>query len=555
MCNNFLGKQVSLMVENGDLDIGTAPSDRSEMSPSSLATLALDDSHGLTINKLQIPNDQQNQFHSYQWSTTTNHIPLNQLPIPIGQQNHLPQNQWSTPNHQACTRGAPTVQPAANDQTFFSIGTNLGAPTVPPGANDHWFPYSDPVCTNSGASAVPPADNGQWLPYTDPTYNYLVVYSTSAPAATAQWPTSNDFLPIDTGAPTFAKAPTAAFDHFANGFGEDINNSSPNFQSMDPSTAKLLTQLDHLQQDPYGQYQLPLQVLKKPSLEELRKLPYEVNNVLRYDGNNNGMQGVLMKPEKPPQDLYGQCQPQPQIQRNLSVQELQKLQYEANNNGLQYDAHNNGLQGGLTQPEKPVQDLYGECQQNLSVEDLLPLEYEANHNGLQGGLTQPEKPLQDLYGECQQNLSVEDLLTLEYEANNNKLLGVPTQPEKPLQDLYGECQQNLSVEDLLPLEYEANNNGLQGGLTQPEKPLQDLYGECQHNLSIEDLLPLEYEANNNGLQGGLTQPEKPLQDLYGECQQNFSVQDLLTLEYEANNNGLLGVIPQQHRYHQEKETI
>ncbi|KAL9840533.1 hypothetical protein AtNW77_Chr2g0229631 [Arabidopsis thaliana] len=238
MCNNFLGKQVSLMVENGDLDIGTAPSDRSEMSPSSLATLALDDTHGLTINKLQIPNDQQNQFHSYQWSTTTNHIP--------------------------CTRGAPTVQPAANDQTFFSIGTNLGAPTVPPGANDHWFPYSDPACTNSGASAVPPADNGQWLPYTDPTYNYLVVYSTGAPAATAQWPTSNDFLPIDTGAPTFAKAPTAAFDHFANGFGEDINNSSPNFQPMDPSTAKLLTQLDHLQQDPYGQYQLPLQVLKKP---------------------------------------------------------------------------------------------------------------------------------------------------------------------------------------------------------------------------------------------------------------------------------------------------
>ncbi|OAP10534.1 hypothetical protein AXX17_AT2G07460 [Arabidopsis thaliana] len=505
MCNNFLGKQVSLMVENGDLDIGTAPyavknflgqdpegahlmvklastpSDRSEMSPSSLATLALDDTHGLTSHK-----------NTY----------VNQLPIPIGQQNHLPQNQWSTPNHQACTRGAPTVQPAANDQTFFSIGTNLGAPTVPPGANDHWFPYSDPACTNSGASAVPPADNGQWLPYTDPTYNYLVVYSTGAPAATAQWPTSNDFLPIDTGAPTFAKAPTAAFDHFRDGFGEDIDNSSPNFQPMDPSTAKLLTQLDHLQQDPYGQYQLPLQ-----------------------------------------------------IQRNLSVQELQKLQYEANNNGLQYDAHNNELQGGLTQPEKPVQDLYGECQQNLSVEDLLPLEYEANNNGLQGGLTQPEKPLQDLYGECQQNLSVEDLLTLEYEANNNKLLGVPTQPEKPLQDLYGECQQNLSVEDLLPLKYEANNNGLQGGLTQPEKPLQDLYGECQHNLSIEDLLPLEYEANNNGLQGGLTQPEKPLQDLYGECQQNFSVQDLLTLEYEANNNGLLGVIPQQHRYHQEKETI
>jgi len=98
------------------------------------------------------------------------------LPIPNGQQNHLHQNQWSTRNHQACkeeiqsfsiicltlllehflrmaqlsfsigTLGAPTVQPAANDQTFFSIGTNLGAPTVPPGANDHWFPYSDPAC-------------------------------------------------------------------------------------------------------------------------------------------------------------------------------------------------------------------------------------------------------------------------------------------------------------------------------------------------------------------------------------------------------------------------
>jgi hypothetical protein len=95
----------------------------------------------------------------------------------------------------------------------------------------------------------------------------------------------------------------------------------------------------------------------------------------------------------------------------------------------------------------------------------------------------------------------------------------------------------------------------EGGLTQPEKPLQDLYGECQQNLSVEDLLTLASEANNNGLQGGLTQPEKPLQDLYGECQQNLSVEDLLTLEYEANNNGLLGVIPQQHRYHQEKETM
>ncbi|VYS59468.1 unnamed protein product [Arabidopsis thaliana] len=405
MFNIFLGKQVSLMVENGDLDIGTAPfknflgqdpegahllvklantpSDRSEMSPSSLATLALDDTPGLTVNKLQIPNDHQNQFHSYQWSTTTNHIPLNQLPIPNGQQNHLHQNQWSTPNHQACTLGAPTVQPAANDQTFFSIGTNLGAPTVPPGANDHWFPYSDPACTNLGAPAVPPEANSQWLPYTDHAYNYPVVYSTGAPAATAQWPTSNDFLPIDTGAPTFAKVPTAAFDHFANGFGEDINNSSPNFQPMDPSTAKLLTQLDHLQQDPYGQYQLPLQVLKKPSLEELRKLPYEVDNVLRYDGNNNGLQGELMKPEKPPQDLYGQCQPQPQIQQNL--------QYEANNNGLQYDEHNNWLQGVLTQPEKPLQDLYGECQQNLSVEDLLTLVYEANNNELLGVIPQQHR--------------------------------------------------------------------------------------------------------------------------------------------------------------------
>ena len=160
---------------------------------------------------------------------------------------------------------------------------------------------------------------------------------------------------------------------------------------MDPSTAKLLTQLDHLQQDPYGQYQLPLQVLKKPSLEELRKLPYEVDNVLRYDGNNNGLQGELMKPEKPPQDLYGQCQPQPQIQRNFSVQELQKLQYEANNNGLQYDEHNNWLQGVLTQPEKPLQDLYGECQQNLSVEDLLTLEYEANNNGLLGVIPQQHR--------------------------------------------------------------------------------------------------------------------------------------------------------------------
>ncbi|AEE78075.2 Plant protein 1589 of unknown function [Arabidopsis thaliana] len=353
------------------------------MSPSSLATLALDDTPGLTVNKLQIPNDHQNQFHSYQWSTTTNHIPLNQLPIPNGQQNHLHQNQWSTPNHQACTLGAPTVQPAANDQTFFSIGTNLGAPTVPPGANDHWFPYSDPACTNLGAPAVPPEANSQWLPYTDHAYNYPVVYSTGAPAATAQWPTSNDFLPIDTGAPTFAKVPTAAFDHFANGFGEDINNSSPNFQPMDPSTAKLLTQLDHLQQDPYGQYQLPLQVLKKPSLEELRKLPYEVDNVLRYDGNNNGLQGELMKPEKPPQDLYGQCQPQPQIQQNL--------QYEANNNGLQYDEHNNWLQGVLTQPEKPLQDLYGECQQNLSVEDLLTLVYEANNNELLGVIPQQHR--------------------------------------------------------------------------------------------------------------------------------------------------------------------
>ncbi|OAP05975.1 hypothetical protein AXX17_AT3G39670 [Arabidopsis thaliana] len=221
MFNIFLGKQVSLMVENGDLDIGTAPFknflgqdpegahllvklantpfDRSEMSPSSLATLALDDTPGLTG-----------------------------------------------------TLGAPTVQPAANDQTFFSIGTNLGAPTAPPGANDHWFPYSDPTCTNLGAPAVPPEANSQWLPYTDHAYNYPVVYSTGAPAVTAQWPTSNDFLPIDIGAPTFAKAPIAAFDHFANGFGKDINNSSPNFQPMDPSTAKLLTLLDHLQQDPYG---------------------------------------------------------------------------------------------------------------------------------------------------------------------------------------------------------------------------------------------------------------------------------------------------------------
>ncbi|CAL9238675.1 unnamed protein product [Arabidopsis halleri] len=69
MCNSFLGKQVSLMVEHGALDINTAPStlknflrqdpegahlleklantpsDRSEVSPSSLA---LDDTNGPT---------------------------------------------------------------------------------------------------------------------------------------------------------------------------------------------------------------------------------------------------------------------------------------------------------------------------------------------------------------------------------------------------------------------------------------------------------------------------------------------------------------------------
>ncbi|CAL9232303.1 unnamed protein product, partial [Arabidopsis halleri] len=181
MFNSLLGKQVSLMVEHGALDINTAtstlknfhrqdpqgahlwekladtPSDRSEVSPSSLPTLVLDDTNGpteflmflcLILNQWQIPNDQQNQFRRYQWSTTTNHLPLNRLPIPNGQQNHLHQNQWSTPNYHACT--------------------NLGALTIPPAANDKCFPYSDPACTNLGAPTDAPATNDQRMTDTDP---------------------------------------------------------------------------------------------------------------------------------------------------------------------------------------------------------------------------------------------------------------------------------------------------------------------------------------------------------------------------------------------------
>ncbi|CAE6131054.1 unnamed protein product [Arabidopsis arenosa] len=299
MFNSLLGKQVSLMVEHGALDINTASStlknflrqdpegahlleklantpDMSEVSPSSLATLVLDDTNGPKVNQWQIPNDQQHQFQHYQWSTTTVHLPCTNLGAPT-----VPpaaNDQWFPYSDPACTNlGAPTVPPAANDQWFpYSdpACTNLGAPTVPPAANDQWFPYSDPACTNLGALTDAPAANDQRLTDSDNAY-YDHVYSAVAPAATAQCPTSNDLA--YTRALTVAKAPTAGFDHFTftDEFGDDIENSVPNFQQMDPSTAEQLTQLEHLLDDQYGQYELPLE-LQTPE----------------YEANNNGLQGV-----------------------------------------------------------------------------------------------------------------------------------------------------------------------------------------------------------------------------------------------------------------------
>ncbi|CAH8272828.1 unnamed protein product [Arabidopsis lyrata] len=271
MFNSLLGKQVSLMVEHGALDINTAsytlknffrqdpegahlleklantPSDMSEVSLSSLAMLVLDDTNGPTVNQWQIPNDQQHQFQHYQWSTTTVHLPC----------------------------------------------TNLGAPTVPPAANDQWFPYSDPACTNLGAPTDAPAANDQRLTDFDPAY-YDPVYSAVAPVATAQCPTSNDLA--YTRALTVAKAPTAAFDHFTDEFGDDIENSVPNFQQMDPSTAEQLTQLEHLLDDQYGQYELPLE-LQTPE----------------YEANNNGLQGVIPQQQR---HRYHQEQETNQTQRD-----------------------------------------------------------------------------------------------------------------------------------------------------------------------------------------------------------------------------------------------
>ncbi|XP_020877168.1 uncharacterized protein LOC9310688 [Arabidopsis lyrata subsp. lyrata] len=256
MFNSLLGKQVSLMVEHGALDINTASSDMSEVSLSSLAMLVLDDTNGPTVNR---------------------------LPIPDGQQNHLHQNQWSTPNNHACT--------------------NLGAPTVPPAANDQWFPYSDPACTNLGAPTDAPFNLN---PFTlnhlyeslffFSSIDYDPVYSAVAPVATAQCPTSNDLVPIDTRALTVAKAPTAAFDHFTDEFGDDIENSVPNFQQMDPSTAEQLTQLEHLLDDQYGQYELPLE-LQTPE----------------YEANNNGLQGVIPQQQR---HRYHQEQETNQTQRD-----------------------------------------------------------------------------------------------------------------------------------------------------------------------------------------------------------------------------------------------
>ncbi|CAH8265544.1 unnamed protein product [Arabidopsis lyrata] len=246
MYNSLLRKQVSLMVEYGALDINTAtsavknflrqdpegahllekladtPSDRLEVSCSSVAMLVLDDTNGPIVNQWQIPNDQQNQFHHYQWSTTTNHLPLNRLLIPNDQQNNFHQNQWSTPNNHACT--------------------NLGAPTVP---ILELLPMHQQLMIN----------------------DYDPVYSAVAPTVTAQCPTSNDLAYSET--PTVAKAPTAAFDHFTDGFGDDIKNSVPNFQPMDPSTTELLTQIEHLLDDQYGEYELPLELQPNFSLNEL----------------------------------------------------------------------------------------------------------------------------------------------------------------------------------------------------------------------------------------------------------------------------------------------
>nr|AAC35216.1 unknown protein [Arabidopsis thaliana] len=224
----------------------------------------LDDTNGLTVNQSQNPNDQQYQFHSCRWSTTTNHIPLNQLPIPNGQQNHL----WSTPNNHACT--------------------NLGASTIPPAANDQWFPYKDPACSSLGAPTVPPE-----------AYDYYpVLYSTAAPAATIQWPTSTDF----------------AY----------------------PLAAALQTLPDDMLQELYQQCQRQSQLQQNFSLEEQQRLQSKVNN--------NGLQGVVRPPEKPPQDLYGQCQPQSQLQQNLSVEELQRLE-------VKYRANSNELQGVIPQQQ------------------------------------------------------------------------------------------------------------------------------------------------------------------------------------------------------------
>ncbi|CAD5319890.1 unnamed protein product [Arabidopsis thaliana] len=215
----------------------------------------------------------------------TNGLIVNQLPIPNGQQNHL----WSTPNNHACT--------------------NLGASTIPPAANDQWFHYKDPACSSLGAPTVPPEAYGQLLPYTDPAY---------------------------TGGPTLPKAPTAAFDHFRDGFGEDIDNSSPNFQQMDPLTAALQTLPDDMLQELYQQCQRQSQLQQNFSLEEQQRLQCKVNN--------NGLQGVVRPPEKPPQDLYGLCQPQSQLQQNLSVEELQRLEVE-------YRANSNELQGVIPQQQ------------------------------------------------------------------------------------------------------------------------------------------------------------------------------------------------------------
>ncbi|CAL9236448.1 unnamed protein product [Arabidopsis halleri] len=119
MYNSLLGKQVSLMVEYGALDINIAPS--------AVKNFLHQDPEGA----------------------------------------HLLKKLANTPSNRSKVSPSSVAMLVLND-TNGPTGTNLGAPTVPPTANDQWLPYTNPPCTNLGAPTDAPAANDQRLTDTNP---------------------------------------------------------------------------------------------------------------------------------------------------------------------------------------------------------------------------------------------------------------------------------------------------------------------------------------------------------------------------------------------------